>query len=146
MSEKKNPPLESPFSKRQTTFREIDLEKSHPATDSNDPRLRPEQANNFKGNTPKPGDCPAPKPSLKPLSEALRKKLEEKAEQEGKTFAEMWAEIILNGVTGKVKLTPSQTACMTIIRDTIEGKPSIAKEDDSDRTMIVWGDITAVDE
>lgn len=145
MSEKKNP-LESPLSARQTTFKEIDLDKSHPAVRPDDPRQRPEQAKNFRGAGLRPGESGPDKPRLKPLSEALRKKLEEKAEAEGKTFAEVWAEIILNGVSGKTKLTPSQTTCLQIIRDTIEGKPGTTKDDESEQVMIVWGDIKPVDE
>lgn len=137
MTEKKAP--ESPFTKNQLEFKEGNASKSFPAVRPDDKRLHYSQDNLLRGNVPGVnGNF-----KKKPLAEALRKKMEEKAAAEGKTLAEFWADLVLNGAEGKVNMTPSQRACIEIIRDTIEGKPGTAQEDESDQTMIVLDEVIA---
>ena len=135
----KKEPL-SPFAKRHLEFKAGDgSNASNPAVRPDDKRLHNSTAHLLKGNVPGVnGNF-----KKKPLADALRKKIEERAAAEGKTFAEFWAELVLKGADGKVNLTPSQRACIQIIRDTIEGKPGTAQEDESDQTMIVLDEVTA---
>src|SRR5689334_10646123 len=129
--EKKAP--ESPFSKNQLEFKQGNASKSIPVLRPDDKRRHNSAAHLLKGNVPGVnGNI-----QRKPLADALRRKIEERAAAEGKTFADFWAELVLKGADGTTNLTPSQRACIEIIRDTIEGKPGTAQEDESDQTMIV---------
>jgi hypothetical protein len=139
MSEKKAP--ESPFSNNQLEFKQGDARKSFPAVRPDDKRRHNDASHLLKGNVPGVnGNI-----QRKPLAEALRKKIEERAAAEGKTFADFWADLVLKGADGTTNLTPSQRACVEIIRDTIDGKPTQAKEDDNDQTMVILDEITAVE-
>jgi hypothetical protein len=140
MSEKKAP--ESPFSNNQLEFKQGNARQgSRPAVRPDDKRLHNSAAHLLKGNVPGVnGNI-----QRKPLAEALRKKIEERAAAEGKTFADFWADLVLKGAEGTSNLTPSQRACIEIIRDTLEGKPGTAKEDDNDLTMVTLDEITPVE-
>jgi hypothetical protein len=138
MTEKKSP--ESPFAKAHLEFKEGTPNRSFPAVRPDDKRLT-----DGRGSRLLRGNVPGVNGNFKkkPLADALRKKMEEKAAAEGKTLAEFWADLVLNGAEGKVNMTPSQRACIEIIRDTIEGKPGTAQEDESDQTMIVLDEVVA---
>lgn len=139
MSEKKAP--ESPFSKNQLEFKEGNASKSYPAVRPDDKRRHNNASHLLKGNVPGiNGNI-----QRKPLAEALRKKIEERAAAEGKTFADFWADLVLKGADGTANLTPSQRACVEIIRDTIDGKPTQAKEDEQEQTAVFLDEIVAAE-
>ena len=136
----KKEPL-SPFAKRHLDFKAGDSNRSNPATRPDDKRLHYTQDRLLKGNVSGVnGNF-----QRKPLADALRKKMEEQATAEGKTFAEFWADIVLQGALGKKNLTPSQRDCIQIIRDSIEGKPTQAKEDEQEQTAVFLDEIVAAE-
>ena len=139
MSEKKT--LESPFSENQLEFKEGNANRGRPAVRPDDKRLTDGRAKYLPFRGAQPGVNG--NIQRRPLSDALRKKMEEKAAAEGKTLADFWAELVIKGADGKVNMTPSQRACIEIIRDTIEGKPGTAQEDESDQTMIVLDEVVS---
>jgi hypothetical protein len=139
---KKNEP-KSPFPERQLEFKEGNGRTGRPAVRPDDKRLTDDRAKYlpFRGNKPGVnGNF-----QRKPLADALRKKMEEQATAEGKTFAEFWADIVLQGALGNKNLTPSQRDCIQIIRDSIEGKPTQAKEDEQEQTAVFLDDIVAAE-
>lgn len=136
----KKEPL-SPFAKRHLDFKAGDSNRSNPATRPDDKRLHTSTAHLLKGNVPGVnGNF-----TKKPLADALRKKMEEQATAEGKTLAEFWADVVVQGALGKINLTPSQRDCIQIIRDTIDGKPTQAKEDEQEQTAVFLDEIVAAE-